>query len=55
MFSIITTTKVKRRTVVCAVYGPNTVPAAIAKRWLKRFRSRKMYVKNEARSNSPIV
>ncbi|XP_025163175.1 histone-lysine N-methyltransferase SETMAR-like, partial [Harpegnathos saltator] len=40
---------------VCAVYGPNTVSNATAKRWFQRFRSGNMDVEDETRSGRPIV
>ncbi|XP_025155718.1 histone-lysine N-methyltransferase SETMAR-like [Harpegnathos saltator] len=40
---------------ICAVYGPNTVSNATAKRWFQRFRSGNMDVEDETRSGRPIV
>lgn len=40
---------------ICAVYGPNTVSYATAKRWFKRFRSGNMNVEDEARSGRPAI
>ncbi|XP_014471358.1 PREDICTED: histone-lysine N-methyltransferase SETMAR-like [Dinoponera quadriceps] len=40
---------------ICAVYGPNTVSNATAKRWFQRFRSGNMDVEDKARSGRPIV
>ncbi|XP_076176305.1 histone-lysine N-methyltransferase SETMAR-like isoform X1 [Ptiloglossa arizonensis] len=40
---------------ICAVYGPNTVSNATAKRWFQRFRSSNTDVEDETRSGRPIV
>ncbi|XP_076166238.1 histone-lysine N-methyltransferase SETMAR-like [Ptiloglossa arizonensis] len=40
---------------ICAVYGPNTVSNATAKRRFQRFHSNNMDVENETRSGRPII